>query len=97
MGNLGMQRELSEKKERIVREKRSPVILESLPDGLKGPSILIVHDEATKELLAYCLNKNATLHVNCQSESFMIMTYRPSFVKHHNFQRAVTKQHHYLF
>ncbi|KAF5814517.1 hypothetical protein HanRHA438_Chr03g0124061 [Helianthus annuus] len=68
-----------------------------LIDGLKGTGILIVHDEATNELLAYCLTTNATLSLNCQSDSFMIITYRPSFVKLHNFQRAITKQHYYLF
>ncbi|KAM0029312.1 putative F-box domain-containing protein [Helianthus debilis subsp. tardiflorus] len=94
-------------KERTIRENISRVILESLPvcliDGLKGTSILIVHDEATDKLLAYCLDTNANLYLNCKAGYFRIMTYRPSFVKLHNFQRVnftydkVTKHHCYFF
>ncbi|KAF5814518.1 putative F-box domain, kelch-type beta propeller, F-box associated interaction [Helianthus annuus] len=78
-------------KERTIQQNIR-TILRSYPvcliDGLKDTGILIVHDEATKKLLAYCLNTNATLHLNCRADFFTIMTYRPSFVKLHSFQRV---------
>ncbi|KAF5814555.1 hypothetical protein HanXRQr2_Chr03g0112451 [Helianthus annuus] len=104
--DIWVMKETSWYKERTIRENISPV-LHSQPlcliDGLKGTSILIVHDEATNELRAYCLNTNATLHLNYQANSFTVMTYRPSFVKLHSFQRTcsvydkVTKQHCYFY
>ncbi|KAF5814513.1 putative F-box domain-containing protein [Helianthus annuus] len=104
--DIWVMKETSWYKERTIRENISP-ILHSQPlcliDGLKGTSILIVHDEATNELLAYCLNTSATLHLNYQAKSFKVMTYRPSFVKLHSFQRAcsvydkVRKQHYHFY